>query len=309
MQELNGHKQPLEDALGGVTRPVASKEEVLMAGASRRTESVSLESLLLELDALVGLQRVKQEVRSLSNLMRIQRLRLESHMQTSVISRHLVFAGSAGTGKTTVARLLGRIYQALGMLNEGHVIEVDRSGLVAGYVGQTALKTREAIAKAMDGILFIDEAYALANHNGTDYGQEAIDILLKAMEDHRDRLVVIVAGYPELIENFLSSNPGLRSRFNRTIAFEDYSLPELEQIYVKMAQDAGYQIDSEAQERLRLALAQASHRNPGAFGNARGVRNLFELSQVMQADRLATLAVPTQQDLTILHASDIPLSA
>lgn len=272
-------------------------------------DSASLESVLSELDGLIGLQAVKHEVHSLANLMRVQKLRIQSHMQVSPISRHLVFTGNPGTGKTTVARLLGRIYHALGFLSKGHVIEVDRSGLVAGYVGQTALKTQEAIAKAMDGILFIDEAYSLTKDSGTDYGAEARDILLKGMEDHRDRLVVIVAGYPEPMEQFLSSNPGLRSRFNRTIIFEDYSLEELEQIYVKMSQGAGYKITPEAQERLRLALAQATHRNTATFGNARGVRNLFETSQVLQADRLALLARPTEQDLAILQAHDIPLSA
>jgi stage V sporulation protein K len=228
-------------------------------------------------------------------------------MQVSRISRHLVFTGNPGTGKTTVARLLGRIYQALGFLSSGHVVEVDRSGLVAGYVGQTALKTRDAIAKAMNGILFVDEAYALANRNGNDYGQEAIDTLLKAMEDYRDRLVVIVAGYPELMLEFLSSNPGLRSRFSRTIAFEDYSLSQLEEIYLNMAREAGYRLAENTQHIVRIALAEAVSKAASNFGNARGVRNLFELSQMKQADRLAKLTSVSEEELALLSPSDIPV--
>jgi hypothetical protein len=271
------------------------------------TQAPPLQSVLSELDTLIGLQGVKHEMRSLANLMRIQKLRADSHMQVSRISRHLVFTGNPGTGKTTVARLLGRIYQALGFLSSGHVVEVDRSGLVAGYVGQTALKTRDAIAKAMNGILFVDEAYALANRNGNDYGQEAIDTLLKAMEDYRDRLVVIVAGYPELMLEFLSSNPGLRSRFSRTIAFEDYSLSQLEEIYLNMAREAGYRLAENTQHIVRIALAEAVSKAASNFGNARGVRNLFELSQMKQADRLAKLTSVSEEELALLSPSDIPV--
>lgn len=290
----SNENHPLSAQLGGEEHHVA-------------TDAASLESVLADLDKLVGLGGVKQEVGSLANLMRVQRLRAERRMHVSAISRHLVFIGNPGTGKTTVARLLGRIYQALGFLRSGHVVEVDRSGLIAGYVGQTALKTQDAIAKAMDGILFIDEAYSLANHNGSDYGREAIETLLKAMEDHRNRLVVIVAGYTDLMESFLSSNPGLRSRFSRSIHFEDYSLPELEQIYLKLASDAGYRLEADTVERLRLALAESLIGNPATFGNARGVRTMFELSQIIQANRLATLPRPTEQELAILLPSDIPL--
>ena len=268
--------------------------------------TVVLKSALSDLDNLIGLIGVKREVHSLTNLMRVQRLRTANGMHVSGISRHLVFTGNPGTGKTTVARLLGRIYQSLGLLTKGHLVEVDRSGLVAGYMGQTALKTQEVVTRAMDGILFVDEAYSLAKPNGPDYGQEAIDTLLKAMEDHRDRLVVIVAGYPELMEGFLSSNPGLRSRFSRTIHFDDYSLAELEQIYLKMSGDAGYTLGEESKMRLRVALAEAVSRNVSGFGNARGVRNIFELSQVLQADRLASLPNPSRYDLAALTASDIP---
>ena len=198
----------------------------------------------------------------------------------------MVFSGNPGTGKTMVARLMSRIYKSLGVLSKGHLVEVDRSGLVAGYVGQTAIKTDEVIKKAMGGVLFIDEAYALTNRGGTDYGQEAVDTLLKAMEDHREDLVVIVAGYTELMKAFVHSNPGLESRFNRFMFFPDYTIDEMVGIFNMRCGKSGYTLADGAEDTLREILTEES-KDVESFGNARGVRNLFERAIAAQADRLA----------------------
>ena len=218
----------------------------------------------------------------------------------------MVFSGNPGTGKTMVARLMARIYKSLGILSKGHLIEVDRSGLVAGYVGQTAIKTQEVIEKAKGGVLFIDEAYALTSRGSNDYGQEAVDTLLKAMEDNRDDLIVIVAGYIELMEEFIHSNPGLESRFNRFMDFPDYTLDEMTDIFLMRCDQSGYTLEECAKETLRDILKEKSADVKG-FGNARGVRNLFEKAIAAQADRLAeggeeltreTLMLLTKSDLT-----------
>lgn len=269
-------------------------------------EHAALRSALVSLNSLVGLSGVKHEVLSLTNLIRLQRLRAQRGIPNLGMSLHLVFTGSPGTGKTTVARLLGQIYKALGVLEKGHVVEVDRAGLVAGYMGQTALKTREAIETALDGILFIDEAYSLARDTQSDFGREAIDTLLKAMEDNRRRLVVVVAGYTEPMEVFLSSNPGLRSRFNRYIHFADYTLEELEEIFQTMCKHAGYIASPDAQRQLHTHLIGRLAVNSGDFGNARGVRNILELIQINHANRLASISDPTVQQLTTLEGEDIP---
>ena len=203
--------------------------------------------MLAELDALCGLERVKKDVKSLINLVKVQKLRQEQGLPVSPMSLHLVFLGNPGTGKTTVARLLARIYHAIGILSKGQLVEVDRSGLVAGFVGQTAIKTQEAVQKALGGVLFIDEAYALVNQeNGNDFGREAIEVLLKNMEDHRDDLIVIAAGYSGLMEKFIHSNPGLESRFNKYFYFEDYTGPQLMEIFQSMCQKNGYVLSPEA---------------------------------------------------------------
>jgi SpoVK/Ycf46/Vps4 family AAA+-type ATPase len=217
-----------------------------------------------------------------------------------------VFTGNPGTGKTTVARLLGRIYKGLGVLASGDVIEVDRSGLVAGYVGQTAIKTKEVIGKSLDGVLFIDEAYALAKpESQNDFGQEAIETILKAMEDNRDRLVVVVAGYTEPMKRFIESNPGLRSRFNKYIEFPDYGPDELMEIFEKLATQNHYTLTSEAKEQMRKTLHREHNESGGKSANARLVRNVFELAVQHQANRVSELNAPTKEDLQTMTVTDV----
>jgi len=264
----------------------------------------SIEDLKKELEGYIGLEMVKKEVNSLINLVTIQKLRKENGLPVNDLSLHMVFSGNPGTGKTMIARLMARIYKSLGILTKGHLVEVDRSGLVAGYVGQTAIKTSEVIEKAKGGVLFIDEAYALTNRGGTDYGQEAVDTLLKAMEDNRDDLIVIVAGYIELMEEFIHSNPGLESRFNRFLHFPDYSVDEMMAIFDMRCSQNGYTLNEDARDLLRSLLALYSLDIKG-FGNARGVRNLFERAVSAQANRLATDPEITKEDLMTLTADDI----
>ena len=264
----------------------------------------NIEDLKKELNEYIGLDTVKKEVESLINLVTVQKMRKENGLPVNDLSLHMVFSGNPGTGKTMVARLMARIYKSLGILSKGHLVEVDRSGLVAGYVGQTAIKTGEAIQKAMGGVLFIDEAYALTNRGGNDYGQEAVDTLLKAMEDHRDDLIVIVAGYTELMEEFVHSNPGLESRFNRFLNFPDYTVQEMMDIFDMRCRKSGYELAEDARGLLRSLLALLSLDVKG-FGNARGVRNLFERAVAAQANRLAALPDVTREMLMTLTADDL----
>ena len=237
-----GGDRPALKADEFVTRPRTSAppEEEPAPAEDKPLPPPDLDQVLAELDALCGLERVKKDVKSLINLVKVQKLRQEQGLPVSPMSLHLVFLGNPGTGKTTVARLLARIYHAIGILSKGQLVEVDRSGLVAGFVGQTAIKTQEAVQKALGGVLFIDEAYALVNQeNGNDFGREAIEVLLKNMEDHRDDLIVIAAGYSGLMEKFIHSNPGLESRFNKYFYFEDYTGPQLMEIFQSMCQKTG----------------------------------------------------------------------
>ena len=255
------------------------------------------------MDALVGLDQVKADVRRLTSLLRIQKLREERGLPTLETSHHLVFTGNPGTGKTTVARLLSQILRALGIVSKGHLVETDRSHLVAGYVGQTAVRTREAMESALGGTLLIDEAYALARGSEQDFGREAIDTIVKFMEDHRDDLAVIAAGYPDEMAELIDANPGLKSRFVRTVHFPDYTTEELVAIFELMGKDKQYHLDDQGRARLAEVI-EAEPRTRG-FGNARFVRNVFEAAVAHQAERLAAVAAPTDDELTTLTAADV----
>jgi ATPase family associated with various cellular activities (AAA)/AAA lid domain len=270
-----------------------------------------IEDLLVELDALIGLIGVKAEVRLVTNLLQVQKLRKERNLPVVEGSRHLVFTGNPGTGKTTVARLLARIYRTLGVVEKGHLVETDRAGLVAGFVGQTALKVTEKFDEAMGGVLLIDEAYALARGGERDFGREAIDTLVKLIEDRRDALAVIAAGYPDEMSDFIDSNPGLRSRFPKTIEFADYSSEELVKIFTGLCKKNRYEPTDDALVAARTFFDKQD-RTKG-FGNGRVARNMFESAVAAQASRLMLrgkdAATPTDNELLALEAADIGASA
>ena len=303
---LAGEKAPLDVADFVTPTPQAAPAEEKAAEKAGGEPEPTLEELLAELDGLCGLDRVKADVKSLINLVKVRKLRQEHGLPVPPMSLHLVFLGNPGTGKTTVARLLARIYKSIGVLSKGQLVEVDRSGLVAGFVGQTALKTGEAVEKALGGVLFIDEAYALASpDNPNDFGREAIETLLKAMEDHRDDLIVIVAGYTALMERFLHANPGLESRFNKYFYFEDYNGEQLMDIFRSMCVKNGYTLDGEAEKYAAERMQERYRRRDENFGNAREVRNLFERAAARQADRLAALERPDKAALMALTLEDL----
>lgn len=258
-----------------------------------------------ELNGMIGLKRVKTEVSSLRNFVIVQKQREKNGLKGMNVSYHCVFSGNPGTGKTTVARIVAGIYKELGILKKGHLIEVQRSDLVAEYVGQTAPKTNAKIDEALDGILFIDEAYTLSKGHESDFGKEAIDTLLKRMEDDRNRLVVILAGYKDEIKGFINSNPGLESRFNRYINFEDYTVDELVQIFLSNLRQAQYKITQDAFSSVQQMIDNAVANKTPHFGNGRYVRNLFEKIIQKQSDRLAQMLHPTKEQLCIITEKDI----
>jgi stage V sporulation protein K len=278
----------------------------LFSRSATREDPDEYRSSIKELNGLIGLSTVKQEIETLANVVRVQKMREAHGLNVPTMSLHLVFTGNPGTGKTTVARLLGRIYKGLGVLESGHVVEVDRRDLVAGYVGQTAIKTMGVISKSLDGVLFIDEAYTLSRQGSeNDFGQEAIDTLLKAMEDNRDRLVVVVAGYSELMKEFIESNPGLQSRFNKYLDFPDYSAEELIMIFGKFVAQNQYLLTLEAQQEVRKILEREQRDSGGKSANARLVRNIFEIALEHQANRVALLTLPNNDDLQKITVEDI----
>ena len=293
---IDKHKEQVQTSGGGESGPKTEEKE---------PEKPNFDELMEELDSLVGLETVKKEVKNLMNLVKVRKLREEHDLPVPPMSFHMVFLGNPGTGKTTVARLISGLYASIGLLSKGQLIEVDRSGLVAGYVGQTALKTQEVNQSALGGVLFIDEAYSLSSGGENDFGREAIETLLKAMEDHRKDLVVIVAGYTGPMEKFITSNPGLESRFNRYFYFPDYNGEQLMEIFRIQCKKNSYTLTPEAEEEALKMFTQLYEERNENFGNGRDVRNCFEDMVVRQSNRVAAMENPTKEDLISVLPEDL----
>lgn len=287
---------------------IAAPEEAPTVSTPSTEENETMESLLAELDGLVGLGSVKQDVHSLMNFIKVTKIREKRGMKVPTISYHLVFTGNPGTGKTTVARLVAKLYYHMGILPQGQLVETDRSALVAGYLGQTAIKTQKVIQQAMGGVLFIDEAYSLAGETDDSYGKEAIETILKAMEDHRDELVVIVAGYTGLMHKFIESNPGLSSRFSKYFEYPDYTGAELLAIFRRFCEKNGYALDQTATDLLKQKFEELYAGRDEHFGNARTARNIFEKAINAQADRIAMQDDISDADLENITAQDIAVA-
>ena len=298
----SAHKKTADEANKNSDKAVTEAVE-----SEEKEPEPTYEELMEELDVLVGLETVKEDIKTMINFLRICKLRQERGLKTPELSHHMVFSGNPGTGKTTIARLLSKIYKAIGLLEKGQLVEVDRAGLIAGYQGQTAIKTAEVVQSAIGGVLFIDEAYSLVQGDNDSYGKECVATVLKAMEDNRDQLVVIVAGYDDLMHKFIESNPGLKSRFNKYIHFPDYTGEEMEKIFLLQCKSNGYQIEEAGQKLLRDVFDRMYEMRDENFGNGRTVRNTFEKIINCQATRLAAARGEglTNDELMKLTVADV----